>query len=148
MRISEHFTREELTRTGRDLPNSPSAGELEALADLCARVLEPVRAALGVPLRVTSGYRSPAVNAAIGGARASQHLRGEAADLIPVGLDPEEAMRRIATLAPQIPLGQAILYRSGFLHLSIDRRGTPRRQLLRSDAAGGSGGPYRPWEAP
>lgn len=146
MRLSSHFTLAELTTTGTGLPNDPDPASLARLRVLCDELLEPVRALLGVPLRVTSGFRSPAVNAKIGGAKTSQHMRGEAADVVPVGLDAEEAMRRIAEAVRdgRLVVDQAIVYRSGFLHLSR-RSESNRRQLLRSEAAGGSGGPYAPW---
>ena len=147
--LSPHFTLSELTETSRDLPNVPTAEDVERLRALCVAVLEPVRALLAVPLRVNSGYRSPAVNAAIGGAKTSQHMRGEAADVVPLGVDVEDAMREI--VASAIPFDQAIAYpnaRTPFLHLSHRADGKNRRQALYSDAPGGSGGPYHPWPKP
>ena len=147
MQLTPHFSLSELTRTSADVPNDPDLQALHHLADLCRDVLEPVRAALGVPLRVNSGYRSASVNRIIGGSRTSQHMQGQAADVVPVGLDAEEAMQKIAAevRAGRLPrLGQAIIYASGFLHLSIDVE-KPRQQLLRSASRGGSGGPYMPY---
>lgn len=74
-------------------------------------------------------------------------MRGEAADVIPVGVDPEEAMERIAEICNDLPIGQVIVYGSGsgFIHISIDIGREPRRQMLRSAAPSGSGGPYVPW---
>ena len=51
------------------------------LKTLCEVVLEPLRAFAGKPIVISSGYRCPALNQAVGGASQSQHLRGEAADL-------------------------------------------------------------------
>lgn len=77
-----YFSEEELTRTSTGLPNTPTSDSVwERLQALGAHVLDPAREALGLPIRVNSGYRSLAVNQAIGGARLSQHLRGEAADI-------------------------------------------------------------------
>jgi len=53
---------------------------------LCENVLEPARAVLG-PIRVNSGYRSKKVNSAVGGAWGSQHQFGQAADIIPLGIN-------------------------------------------------------------
>ena len=99
---------------------------------------------LGVPLRVTSGFRSSAVNQAIKGAAGSQHMRGEAADIVPVGMDVETAMGRI--VAARLPVDQLIVYpRGGFLHVSHAAQRVQRNELLRSAAPGGSGGPYSRW---
>jgi uncharacterized protein YcbK (DUF882 family) len=145
MQLSPHFSLAELTRTSRDIPNEPDDAALTRLRLLCSEVLEPIRLLWGVPIRINSGFRSAAVNAAIGGAKGSQHLRGEAADVVPVGMSAEKAMEMLAKAVArgELPkLGQGIIYASGFLHVSIDIATKPRQQLLRSSAAGGSGGPY------
>lgn len=82
--LSEHFSLEEMTRSGvairMRIDNNPDEGQVENMRQLCRNVLEPVRRRFGVT-RITSGFRSQALNAAVGGAPNSQHLRGEAADL-------------------------------------------------------------------
>lgn len=84
--LTEHFQRWEFTSSEtavrRAISNAPSADQWLNLKALAENVLEPARAAEG-PLYVTSGYRSPALNVAIGGAVDSQHMKGEAADIIP-----------------------------------------------------------------
>ena len=83
-RISEHFTLAEMMRsqtaTRRGIDNTPTRAQFESLRLLATNVLEPVRAHFGKPVRITSGYRGPALNAAIGGAPSSQHCKGEAVD--------------------------------------------------------------------
>lgn len=144
MNLSPHFTLAELTRTGTGLANDPAPSQVAALTSLCLHVLEPIRALLGVPLRVTSGFRSSAVNSAIKGAAGSQHLKGEAVDFVPVGMDVETAMGRI--VASKLPVDQLIVYaRGGFLHVSHAAQRVQRGAVLRSAAPGGSGGPYSPW---
>jgi zinc D-Ala-D-Ala carboxypeptidase len=82
--LSEHFTLDEMIRSGtasrKGIRNVPGAAETAALKLLCEKVLEPVRAHYGKPVIVTSGYRSPRLNVAIGGSASSQHCTGEAAD--------------------------------------------------------------------
>lgn len=82
--LSEHFSLEEMTRSGvairMRIDNNPDEEQVENMRQQCRNVLEPVRRRFGVT-RITSGFRSQALNAAVGGAPDSQHLRGEAADL-------------------------------------------------------------------
>lgn len=78
----KYFTLSELTATTTGLPNQPGVAETKNLETLVKKVLDPIREIMGIPIIVTSGFRSFAVNKKVGGAATSQHLRGEAADLI------------------------------------------------------------------
>lgn len=80
MNLTQHFTLAELTRTSTGLPNNPPPAVVERLRAVCQHILEPVRAHFGRPVRVNSGYRSPAVNRAVKGAAKSQHVMGCAVD--------------------------------------------------------------------
>ena len=90
MQLSPHFTLAEMTQSQtasrRGIRNVPGDAEIRALTLLCEKVLEPVRAHFGKPVIVTSGYRSPRLNTAIGGSANSQHCKGEAADIIIPGV--------------------------------------------------------------
>lgn len=81
MVLSKNFTLEELLVTNSKLPNTPSDVEINNLKLLVVNVLQPLRDMFGESIHVNSGYRSPAVNKAIGGAPTSQHCTGQAADL-------------------------------------------------------------------
>ena len=81
MRLSKNFTLRELTKTNTGIPNNPSEIEIERLRILCEKVLQPLRDKFGHPIIVNSGYRSPLVNKAVGGATGSQHVRAEAVDI-------------------------------------------------------------------
>lgn len=71
--------------------------------------LERVRAVLGCPILISSGYRSPKLNAAIGGARNSQHCKGEAADFIAPGFgSPMEVCKEIVKHQESIQFDQLI----------------------------------------
>lgn len=82
--LTEHFSVAEMSRSSaasfKGIPNKPGPAEIAALTLLCEKVLEPVREHYGKPVIVTSGYRSPRVNVAVGGSSSSQHCKGEAAD--------------------------------------------------------------------
>lgn len=84
LRLSPHFTLKELTRSAAavkyEIENVPSLEEIARLRALCENVLEPLRRRFGV-IRITSGFRTQQLNERIGGARNSQHLYGEAADI-------------------------------------------------------------------
>ncbi len=86
MRLTEHFDYEELISSDTaklgGIYNVPDDRQAACLALLAAEVLEPARQAYGKPIRVTSGYRSERLNKAVGGKPNSQHLRGQAADLV------------------------------------------------------------------
>ncbi len=89
-KITENFTLEEMYRSEtaerRRIDNRPSADIEANLEYLVKNVLQPLRDHFGVPIRVTSGYRSPALNRAIGGSSSSWHSHGCAADIqIPSG---------------------------------------------------------------
>ena len=84
MRISKNFTLAELTKsntaTRLGISNVPDKEGIHKLRLLAIELLQPLRNAVG-PLRVTSGYRSESLNAAIGGSNKSQHTKCEAVDL-------------------------------------------------------------------
>ena len=82
MRLSRHFTSEEF--------RCRHCGAVEVDAELVRR-LELLRALVGRPLRIVSGFRCPTHNAAVGGARRSSHLAGEAADIEPGYATPAQA---------------------------------------------------------
>ena len=84
MQLSEHFQLHEFLRSQTAsrlrIDNTPSDTVIRKLQALCHNVLEPVRLEFDRPVRISSGYRSPKLNKAIGGAASSQHCLGEAAD--------------------------------------------------------------------
>lgn len=131
MRLSRDFTLQELTRTDTGLENAPGKPEVERLFYLVTYVLQPVRDRWG-PLAVTSGYRSPRVNRCVGGAPSSQHLRGEAADVLPLEADIDTVFRWIV-LSSSIRYAQMINETRGgsrWIHASLVGLGRPRQQSL------------------
>jgi hypothetical protein len=150
LKLTPHFALDEPGMVSSDTtPATVPTSAVIALAHLADNVLEPVRALMGCPLHIDSGYRTVAHNAAIGGSPNSQHLCGQAADVRPLDADgvfSAEEFRRIAT--SDVPFDQCILYASGFVHLShvADGSRPNRREVLTSEARGGSGGPYHPWK--
>ena len=84
-RISEHISYREATRSNiaerYGLDNTPSGKELNAMKFVANRIFEPVRKNFGVPIFVSSFFRSKKVNEKAGGSKTSSHPKGEAIDM-------------------------------------------------------------------
>jgi zinc D-Ala-D-Ala carboxypeptidase len=85
MRLSKNFTFHEMVRsqtaTRHGVDNAPSPVFVENLRLLCVNVLQPIRDHYGLPVDISSGYRSPALNRLVKGSKTSDHMRGMAADI-------------------------------------------------------------------
>jgi hypothetical protein len=85
MKLSNSFNLIEFTSSEtasrRGIDNTPSIAVIENLRLLCENVLQPLRDKYGKSINITSGYRSPKLNKAIGGSSTSQHCYGQAADI-------------------------------------------------------------------
>ena len=85
MRLSKNLTLREAiksnTATRLGINNTPEEWEIHNLRAVAENVFQPVRDHFGVPIAVSSGYRSKELNRAIGGSKYSQHMIGEALDL-------------------------------------------------------------------
>lgn len=122
----KYFTINELTRstTARlnGIDNTPSQQVINNLTALVDNVLDPLREAWGKPIHVNSGYRCKALNTAVGGVPASQHMLGEAADIT---AGSREANRQLYSLMRQLklPVDQAINeYDFRWIHVSYGTR--------------------------
>ncbi len=69
------------TATAKEIDNTPNAEQTANMETLISKLLDPLREKWGAPITVNSGFRSTALNSAIGGAKTSQHMKGQAADL-------------------------------------------------------------------
>ena len=104
MNLSRNFTLSELIKSDtairRGINNNPNAEQIEKLKALCENILQPVRDHFG-RVKITSGYRSPELCAAIGSSVNSQHAKAEAADFECIGVDNAELFDWIkANLTP------------------------------------------------
>ena len=138
----KHFTFHEFERseTAARLKIDNRMPELvEAhVVELVDILLDPLREAWGGPLVVTSGYRCPELNRAVGGSETSAHTAGWAADLVPAADDPR-GVRGLVDFAVKwittngLPFDQLIDERSGgsrWLHIGIrNLKGLQRRQV-------------------
>lgn len=85
MLLSDNLTLAEATSSAtalrKGIANKPTQQHLLNLKEVALHIFQPCRNHFGKPLRVTSGYRSEALNEAIGGSKKSQHSKGEALDM-------------------------------------------------------------------
>lgn len=130
MQITKNFTLAELTTTNTGIANEPNRQQTSALITLCGKVLQPARDMIGEPIHVNSGFRSVAVNSAVGGARSSQHTRGEAADIT---VHSREGNKQLFELIrDNLPFDQLIDERNfSWIHVSYKSEGENRKQVLR-----------------
>ena len=140
MMLSSHFSLAEMiasdTALRHGINNAPGPHEIDNLKRLCALVLEPLRAAIGQPIRITSGYRSSLLNTLVGGSRTSDHCAGRAADIQVPGTSPLSLARAIESL--DLPVQQVIHEFGAWCHVGIAYAGAaPRGQTLTAVKAAG-----------
>ena len=129
-----YFTLKELTRSSyairHKITNQPSAEIISSLNSLCSSILDILRKAYGKPITVNSGYRSPKVNKAVGGASTSQHTKGEAADITAGSKEENKKLfELIQTL--NLPFDQLINEKNySWIHVSHKANGKNRGQIL------------------
>lgn len=113
MQLTKHFTLAELTasNTAQRLGlNNTAPPEIVPRLTRTAEMLERIRSTLNVPVIVTSGYRAPAVNRAVGGVTSSDHTQGHAADIVAPGYGTAtQIARTLAPLVSVLGIGQIIL---------------------------------------
>jgi len=128
MQLTNNFSLKELTTSDtairRGLDNTPNEAVTANLKTLAEKILQPVREHYGKSVKVNSGYRSPEVNAAVGGSRTSDHCKGQAADIEITGVANGDLAKYIAE---NYKFTQVILEfytqgipDSGWVHVSYD----------------------------
>jgi zinc D-Ala-D-Ala carboxypeptidase len=138
--LTTHFTLEEFTDSQtaarKGLSNTPPAHELENL-ERTAKVMEKVRTLLGdKPILVSSGYRSPQVNAAVGGSKSSAHMSGLACDFSCPGFGtPHAICKKLEPHMKELRIDQLIHEYNQWVHLGLSS-GTPQHQAMTIDNRG------------
>jgi hypothetical protein len=128
MNLTEHFTLDSLLRSetatekGYTEQFTPPVSVLNNLTALAKNVLEPLRLKANVPVSISSGYRCPRLNAAVGGEPASQHITGEAADTNAENFTTEQWYQFIKSAG--IPFDELIIETNSrgawWVHVSFD----------------------------
>lgn len=126
MNLTEHFTLEEMIATQhRNIDNHPSEEIINNLKRICS-YLEGIRITLKHPIIVTSGYRSEALNTAVGGSKTSAHMKGLAADFICPGYgSPLEVAVRISMAHG---LYDQIIHEHTWVHVALCEEGKKPRE--------------------
>lgn len=128
----KYFTIKELckssTATLKRIDNTPNSEIVNNLEQLVDNILDPLREAYGKPIKVNSGYRCEALNAAVGGSKTSQHKYGLAAD-ITTGSRLENKKLFILAKQLNLPFDQLIDEKAySWIHISFSKN--PRKQVL------------------
>ena len=131
MNLTDHFTLSEMTFSQtalrKGIPNNPDVQHVTNLKSLCERVLEPIRTLIGKPIFITSGYRSEALNAAVGGSKKSQHTKGLAADIICPSFGSARNLAEIIAISSNIEFDQ-LIEEGGWVHISTSD--SPRNHVM------------------
>lgn len=136
MQLTPHFSLEELTVTEhRDIDNS-APDDVAARLVMTAQGLERIRSLAGKAIVVSSGYRCPELNAAVGGAKNSQHMTGEAADINAIGMKPAELAALVYAHRVDLAIDQVILEFGRWVHVSFTDRPRHAALTIRSKAEG------------
>lgn len=131
----KHFTIKELcaseTAKKRGIYNEPTADIADNLVLLVENILDPLRARYGKPINVSSGYRSRALNNAVGGVKNSQHLEGKAADITGTPNTKQENKVLFNLIqSMNLPFCQLIDERDlTWVHVSFDKKNIKRQVL-------------------
>lgn len=120
MKLSEHFYLEELsTSSHKEIDNFPPQS-IVSTGLYIAECMEAVRAILdSKPISISSWYRSPKLNAAVGGSKNSQHMKGEAVDFIcPQFGTPYDVARKLSMHKDKLLIDQ-LIYEGTWVHISF-----------------------------
>jgi zinc D-Ala-D-Ala carboxypeptidase len=140
MKLSEHLELSEVIRSEsakrRGISNMPTEEHIKNLKLIAENVFEPIRANFRQPIRISSGYRSQSLNAAIGGATRSQHSSGEALDIDMDGT--ALSNKEIFNFIKEKLSFDQLIWEFGtdnnpdWVHVSYNANGNQRKQVLKA----------------
>ena len=136
-RISKNFTLDEMlasaTAKAKGIINAPGVDEVCNMCALVHHVLQPLRDAMGEPIKIGSGYRCTRLNQAVGGVSNSQHIKGQAADLCIDG-DMKRGRRWFNWIRDNCDFDQLIWEHNAkgsyWVHVSYRPDGKNRKQVI------------------
>ena len=147
MQLSAHLSLAEVTRSDsakrKGISNQPTPEHIENFKKLAEKVFEPIRNHFGVPIHISSGYRSKALNEAIGGSLTSQHCSGEAIDIDMDGSTNGVSNADVFTYIKDHLQFAQLIWEFGsssnpdWVHVSYESTGRQRKQILKAKKVGG-----------
>lgn len=138
MNLTPHFTLEELTITSVHAKNEPTLLQIENLRQV-AYILEYIRAKLGCPIHINSGFRSKVVNTTVGGSKTSSHMDGLAVDfIVPQYGTPLQICKLLASDKDFIGKIDQVIEEGTWVHVGIGPK--MRHQVLTKTPTGYSTG--------
>ena len=147
MKLSEHLDLAEVTRSDsakrNGISNEPTPEHLENFKKLAINVFEPIRKHFGVPIHISSGYRSKALNTKIGGSLTSQHCSGEAIDIDMDGSANGVTNKMVFDFIKANLNFDQLIWEFGtkdspdWVHVSFESTGKQRKQVLKSVKSAG-----------
>jgi len=148
MQLSEHLALAEVTRSEtakrNGVSNEPTAEHLENFKLLAEKVFEPIRLHFGKPIHISSGYRSAALNKAVGGSSSSQHCKGEAIDIDMDGSAHGITNKMVFDYIKDNLQFDQLIWEFGtdanpdWVHVSYSSDGKQRKQMLKAVKKGGA----------
>ena len=146
MQLSKNLALAEVTRSEtakrKGISNMPTPEHIENFKKLAENVFQPIREHFGVPIHISSGYRSKALNTAVGGSLSSQHCKGEAIDIDMDGTSITN--KQIFDFIKANVNFDQMIWEFGtdanpdWVHVSYNSDGAQRKQILKAVKAGGA----------
>ena len=147
MQLSKHLSLAEVTRSDsakrNGISNEPTPAHLENFKLLAEKIFEPIREHFKVPIHISSGYRSAALNKKIGGSLTSQHCSGEAIDIDMDGSASGVTNAQVFNYIKDNLNFDQLIWEFGtpsnpdWVHVSYESTGKQRKQILKAVKVGG-----------
>ena len=148
MQLSEHLSLAEVTRSETakrsGVSNQPTEAHIANFKLLAEKVFEPIRTHFGKPIHISSGYRSDALNKAVGGSSSSQHCKGEAVDIDMDGSAHGITNKMVFDFIKANIEFDQMIWEFGtdanpdWVHVSYSSTGKQRKQILKAVKKGGA----------
>jgi hypothetical protein len=155
MQLSEHLALAEVTKSDtakrKGISNMPTEAHLANFKLLAENIFEPIRVHFGVPIHLSSGYRSAELNKAVGGALSSQHCSGEAIDIDMDGRPGGVTNKMVFDYIKDNLNFDQLIWEFGtstapdWVHVSYESTGKQRKQILKA-VRKGSATSYVPYK--